>query len=398
MNILNRPMRILIITMNIGKTAPGIVFARLIKGLSVMHKVDVAVNYYDQETDIGGVGMVYHIKRTRIHHSVEKLMISLFGMNLYDLWLSLRKGRSFQDKRYDLVLSCVSFQHYFGLILGDRLAKEQGVKHFSYVVDAIPPPPAWIGNDAFSRGLKRMVRKYFSRLDGLFSSNRKMLDHQLGIFQHKKGLVTDVIFNPSEGRLKHFKVPSAKTNTFVYTGGIYGPRKVDSLLEAFREFLISYPDSTLEFVGSFIPSELLEGFESGKVKVQPFTANLDACYERALALIDIDADLHNDVYLSSKVVNYLTVNRPVISITGHNSPAEILFNGVSSILQCRHDAEAIHALMVRTVHEKGKMSFEDREELIRMFELNTVVERLSGHITAAVVTDEYTIKQKAEVS
>jgi hypothetical protein len=44
-------MRILIITMNVGRTAPGIVFERLIYGLSSLHQIDVLTADYDPSID-----------------------------------------------------------------------------------------------------------------------------------------------------------------------------------------------------------------------------------------------------------------------------------------------------------------------------------------------------------
>jgi hypothetical protein len=36
--------------------------------------------------------------------------------------------------------------------------------------------------------------------------------------------------------------------------------------------------------------------------------------------VDIDADIENDVFISSKFFNYLMINRKILCITGKNSP------------------------------------------------------------------------------
>ena len=89
---------------------------------------------------------------------------------------------------------------------------------------------------------------------------------------------------------------------FLYTGGIYGPRKKEMLIEGFRLLLRELPAAKLVFVGSGDSSFFREAqdlIDSESLVLHPFILDLYPFYKEATALIDINAYFDNDVFLSS---------------------------------------------------------------------------------------------------
>lgn len=380
-------MKILVITSNIGRTAPGIVFERLIDGLSKVHELDVITAENDATIDLSGIRITEIPKKKQISSRLHKASFSAFGVSFHDLsWVKkvMNHLESNHVEKYDLVFSMASYGHYSPMMTGKKIALRWNKRHFVYSVDAIPAPVGWLKDDLFYRKTKRLVAKSLADVDGLFSANEKMLAFQLDIVKPKKNIISGVVYNPSYGGVKTYGLPADNTNVFLYTGGIYGQRKPKYILGAFRKLLQTYPDSRFEFVGTAIPEEAFSDFtkeERDKIVIHGFAKDLQPFYERATALIDIDADLPDDIYLSSKMTNYIMINRPIICETGENSPSMTLFKGIPSIFQCGHNVDALAAAMCKAVEQKGKIDFEDRKEVIALFNLENIVEKINNTIS-----------------
>jgi glycosyltransferase involved in cell wall biosynthesis len=379
-------MKILIIAKNVGRTAPGIVIEKLIDGLSKFHSVDILTSVYAPSFTLSAIKNVYEIKEKPIHQRIFKFIVSIFDCNPMD-WLWTRKAihqlKTKDQERYDLVFSILSLHHYTPLIAGVHIKKKFSTKLAVHTLDAIPAPIEWPENNSYFKSVNKIMAKYLPESDFFFSTNEQMLQYQLSTFIPKNNIITEVIYNPSYGNLLHYDYVPSAGNMFLFTGGIYGLRNPKYILRAFRRLLKEYPDSTFEFVGSYIAEEYLSIFscdEQEKVIVRPFTSDLTNYYQRATALIDIDADLPNDPFLSSKLINYITINRMIICETGINSPSQKIFKEIPSILQCDHNVEQLFKAMKRAIELKGKVDFNDRGKVIALFNLDSVINKLNNKI------------------
>jgi glycosyltransferase involved in cell wall biosynthesis len=379
-------MKILIISKNIDRTAPGIVIEKLIQGLSKFHYVDVLTSVYDPSFTFSAIKNVYEIKEKPIHPRIFKFIVSIFGCNPLDWWWArkaIHKLKINDSERYDLIFSILSLHHYTPLIAGVQIKKKFSAKFAVHTLDAIPAPIEWPENRPYFKSVKKMMARYLPASDFFFSTNEQMLQYQLSTFTAKNNIVTEVIYNPTYANLEHYYYDTGGSNRFLYTGGIYGLRNPKYILGAFKKLLKEYPDSTLEFVGSSIAAQNLSIFsfdEREKVIVHPFTRDLTKYYEGATALIDIDADLPNDVFLSSKIINYITINRMIICETGNNSPSKEIFKEIPSILQCDHNVDELFTAMKRAIELKSKVNFSDRGKVIALFNLDSVIEKLNNKI------------------
>ncbi len=107
--------------------------------------------------------------------------------------------------------------------------------------------------------------------------------------------------------------------------------------------------------------------EDAKTKIlfHPFSTNLKAVFERSRVLIDVDADIEEDVFISSKLKDYLSVNRMIVSITGKNSPSrkfylELLKCGLFLTLQIQHFKGNLEWQLIQSICK----SFDDRKSVL----------------------------------
>lgn len=371
-------MKILILAADVGVTTPGLVFESLISGLNKYHEIDVYTTNCKIRDSSKNFNNVYLVPYKLIPEYRQSQLILLFGVNPYDLlWMQkIKKLLKSKKSKYDLILSLISNGHYVSLVCGVKISRKLNIKLAVYSVDALPAPLGWSNNDIYYRKLKIFINKFLSKTNIFFSANELMLNYQKSII-NKNDIIYDVVFNPAY--TNELKFVKQKRNIFLYTGEIYKVRKVKYIFNAFKMLLHEYPDAELHFVGTTINREefsIFDNNERNSIKIFPKVNDLSTHYESAICLIDIDADLINDVYLSSKIINYLMINRPILCETGYNSPSRKLFNGISSIMHCNHDSEEIFHTMKKIIQCPIE-DFSDRKNVIENFKLENIINKMN---------------------
>lgn len=373
-------MRFLIICEFVGKNAPGIVFEKLIFGLSKFHDVTViSTNAKYLNTKAENI-VTLDVPKVQIPNKLVKFLFKNFSKNLFDeFWAMNIKSAINRSKfgSFDFIFSFISNYQYGPIVAGNLLSKNYGLKHLVYSVDGIPAPIGWLQDEKLLKTKIKFIKKELSKVDGFFSANEKMLKYQLKFFTPKAGFFSNVIYNPTDENIVS-KIDAKKDSVvrFVYAGGIYGPRKVTYILQAFEEYVKENKNTSFEFVGTVIEESLLDSFNSEtceRIKIHNFTNDLSEYFQSATALIDIDADLDDDIFLSSKIINYLPIPRIIISETGLNSPSRVLFKDIPSIIQCGHNSGEL-LLAMRKVDELSKSAdYSDRKHVLAKFQIDNIV-------------------------
>ena len=87
--------------------------------------------------------------------------------------------------------------------------------------------------------------------------------------------------------------------------------------------------------------------------------------------------MENDIFLSSKMSSYLMINRIIITETGLNSPSRHLFKGISSIIQCEHNADQLYNAMRSAIEMKETITFDDRKAISQLFKIENIIGELT---------------------
>lgn len=373
--------------MNVGRTAPGIVFEKIIQGLSYHHKIDLITADYNPTTDLS-IETIKTFKKYSLHPRISKIFISIFNVDPTDCYWAWKVSKTVKkDAKYDLVFSFLSSGNYAAIISGAKLSGKVGCKLAIHSTDAIPAPIGWVKNDMFYKGLKELMHKYLSMADAYFTTNLQMLNYQLLTFKPKINLITNIIYNSGLSQMQTFPINDSGTYNFVYTGGIYGARKADNIIKGFVKLLKIHPNSKLIFIGSHFSTISLSEYntsELNRIDFIPYTNNLEPYYVSATALIDIDADIENDVFISSKMPIYLMINRIIISETSDNSPSKQLFKGINSVFQCTHNSDQLCDAMIKAINLKEKIAFDDRNKKIELFKIENIINQLNSSLRKTI--------------
>lgn len=372
--------KFLVIVMDLNNLAAGIVFWRLLKAMAEYVDCEL-VSPCVMPEKINGLVAHKQYKYFRLPYRIEQHLYKRKGYYLTDnLWAKVTYKsiiKHIRKNSYDGVLSFVYGGNYAPLILGNIISEDIKTPWIVYSVDAIPTPISWTKDLQLRAKLLNYLECYIKRADAFFSSNLSMLRYEKNTFRRLDGYLGVVLTPSGENSNKKNLNENHKTITFLYAGYLYGPRKVGLLLRAFERFQKEKPNAKLIFVGNH-SKDHFSGFEhlikEGVVECYGFTKDIEPFYQMADVLIDLNADIINDVFLSSKVCNYLSYEKPILVISQDGSPVREIMSGCDSIIHTHHDEEEIYESL-RKVSKCIGEHISDREELLQLFKPKNIAEK-----------------------
>lgn len=356
-------------------------YQRIVEYLGRTNEVDV-LSDTKQITPFVNVRQHHHVRCSVRNRKWYLNCLRWFRMApIPDKWC--RKACKAIDRDYDVILSMTGTPHTIVTALGRSLAKRLGCKFAIYTTDAIPAPGGWVSPEVYRSRLQD-VRRSFPAADYLAAANPHMLRYQLDTFKDKckKNIETDVLLTPSPSRSFIYD-NSLQENIFLYTGVFYNLRRVDHFLKAFKRLLAVYPDAQFYIVGKgsepVAIDRLLTEQERQHVHLAKHTSDLDPYFSRAKVLVDIDADLNKDPFLSSKIATYIKVNRVILCETGKITPSREMFAGMQTIIQCDHNEDSLYNGMLRAIEvANSNPDFSERDALVEQFSIESVTATLQA--------------------
>ena len=360
-------MKILAIYFKAG-SGISIFYERIIGELAKSCEVEVLC---DKESDIEGVTRNYTLPFSKRENGWYRRLVRWFGITpISERWS--RNALDIVAKDYDVVMAFVATSQLTPAVCGRVMAERLNCKFAVYTVDAIPAPGGWTRRRNEFLGKKRVVARNFSVADYVAASNPHMLEYQLSVFPNKSGLRSEVLLTPSPNR--YYNCPPSDEVVLLYAGSIYGKRNPDHFFKAFKRLLTKYPQAQFVLVGMGQKlgniKKILTEEERQHIVKERFADDLEPYFRRAKVLVDIDADLEKDPFLSSKIVTYLKVNRVILSETGKITPSREMFAGLNTVVQCDHNEESLYKGMLRAIElADSNPDFSEREPLIKEFSI-----------------------------
>ena len=377
-------MRLLIIALDAAITSPGIVFKTLVRHLAASHEITFLVQDVDLTFIPENVRLIPLYRGVQPWQQAEKNW-RRYHCNPRDRFWSwktwIKNKKRILEWNYDAVITLTSNGYYSSLNLGKRISDYLGCKYIIYTVDGMPSPLPWLGGDKqLHDSISGEMRRLCSKADLFISANALMMAYQQSVIPHLKGQ-WDYLYIPFRPLPEDFSLKAHDGFNILYAGSLYGLRRIEGLLQAFRRFLTRRPDARLWFVGEMAPGykEIArELTEEGKVIFKDPTDKIDEYYAIADCLLDIAADIPGAVFLSGKVICYLPYQVPILAISGESSPVSLIMGGVPSIVQCSYDADEIEASLEKIA--LGAFDFTDRAALIDNFSPGTNCRRFNEMI------------------
>lgn len=217
------------------------------------------------------------------------------------------------------------------LVAGYLLAQRLGLPLWLHFSDPFPPPPRQQESPALMAGLAQMALA----AKGATFTNAQAAAYQLRHLPLRPPGWAQVLGHvaPAEQRFG----PSEETHRFIYIGSFHPSRPADLLLEGYARYAAGRAGARLHFVGT--RAEQVEpiarrlGVE-GRIAVEPYTQDVPGWQRRAAVLVAVDWLQGEPVYLLTKVIEALVVDRPLLLLTQEGSPGADLAASCPQTVVC----------------------------------------------------------------
>lgn len=374
-------MKILCITFKIGQETPaGIVFEDIVKELVSLENYVVlltSLNTAKIEVKNNFVIPANFSLPEKLHKSLTMVFKKALENFYWEIYSYLTKRKSIAKISPDVIMVLASAGTPEAINLGRRFSEYLKRPLYIHLVDPIPPPTHWGVYKPYRLSMPKTISKSVQRASLFSMNNLKMIQYQQKYFKFNILSKSFVLPDPVNGERQFFGAIDEK-KIFTYLGTFYGIRNPVSLIKGFEYFLRLGYDAELHIVGNNAIN--LKGYVENiktidKIKLKPYTNNLDEIYKHSAVLIDVDVNFPGDVFSSSKLKRYLFMDRPVILITHTDSPSSLMLEEVNnSVFKTDHDINNISTSMIQAISfNYSKEIFDDRNKVIEVLQTKNAV-------------------------
>ena len=200
-----------------------------------------------------------------------------------------------------------------GYLLARRLCRPLWL-HFS---DPFPPPPRQSESPALMAGLAQMALA----AQGATFTNAQAAAYQLRHLPPRPPGWAQVLGHVAPPVQRFGAAESAQR--FVYLGSFHASRPADLLLEGYAGYAASRAETRMHFVGT--RAEQVQPIArrlqiERSIALEPYTRDVPGWQRRASVLVAVDWMEGEPVYLLTKVIEALVVDRPLLLLTQEGSP------------------------------------------------------------------------------
>lgn len=246
-----------------------------------------------------------------------------------------------------------------------RLKKQYGIPVMMHFTDPVPAPIEWDPNIRYRRRMIKTMNRLLPFADSVSFGNTAMLRYQQSLinfsFLHKSFILPDPVRSEN---LYGGERERKDVYTIVFLGALYGNRNPKPLFEAlaclngkgYKCELVVYDTNRTNLI---VP---------GFVKFVGRTQDIKKALSNSDLLLNIDGDDTIPVFISSKLKEYLSCCRPILSITPEGSPSRDLTKGLKTVFSVNNTCNSIKEQLVELFeitfpHEM----FKERETIVHTF-------------------------------
>lgn len=374
-------MKILFISYNLGESASGIVSERVLRGL----------------VDVGNDVKVVTAENSALNIDCEINELTPFlkkGSFLYRLWyyrilplftVDIFNGHIFWRRKAfkcankilrNWTPDCIYCRTspIDSCFVGLKLKTHFSIPLVVNLTDPLPAPLEYIPEGNLREKLIFDAKAIIKGADAILMGTKQAIEYECSVSgclsMDKFAVFPDPV--PTDYVLELSPKISHSIN-LLYLGSIYGSRNINELISVIAKLRTEGIDITLTICSELNKSSIQKEFiyYSGWVSdVIPMLSNADI-------LIDIDGDDSYPVFISSKLKQYLCVNRPILCITPRNSPASDMLRGMMSVTTCDNHFDAIYTSLKNIMDSNYYIDYnEDRRPLLQVLSTKFLINNL----------------------
>lgn len=314
----------------------------------------------------------------RFPYFLANVFGNILGRDLFYIFWELKAfwaGLSVLKRNPDIVAIYTRANPISVCHVGLKLKNKFRIPILMHFTDPIPAPIEWNRNIKDRKRMISQMKRVLPQADLVSFGNQHMLNYQefvLGYPLKEKSFIS-----PDPGSCELRFLPPKKANcdsySLLFLGNIYGNRNPSHLFEAIGMLA----NCSIKL---FIYGNNKENFPDFVIK-KDRTEDICSVMQNMDVLVDIDGDDKTPVFVSSKLKDYLSVNRPILSISPVNSPSRDLLSNLNTVTTTVNDAESIKkALLILMNNDFRDSDYAERKKIISLFDPHVIASRIRSHI------------------
>ena len=279
--------------------------------------------------------------------------------------IMLRRALEADLSNYDLIMTWSQWHSVH--LVGARSKKYRNVKWVAHFSDPWADNP-FLPEIKILRTIQlHFEKKVFSNADQLHFTSSETLNFVMRRYSAEimsKSFVVPHCFE--EASINRKLAPNSDEIIMRYMGNFYGQRNPINFLEAVAQLNKETPETLkkvrIEFYGKWIDSRnaldgISETLHSHVSFHQPvgYLESVDLMAKSNILLI-IDAPFDESIFLPSKLIDYMSVHRPILGITPKGTTAKVI-KKYGGIIASPHSVDSIRDGLVKALNEYRNGSF-----------------------------------------
>ncbi len=258
--------------------------------------------------------------------------------------------------------------------VGFYLKIKTGIKTILHFTD--PEPSEFtIKNKWILRRSLNFYKRIIDSVDRISYGTEEMLRYQERLMdknlREKSFISPDISLYSEQVFLEHLEKPE---KSLVYFGSFGVLRSPQSLFEAIDELVETGCNAKL-YVYSSRPLSMQ--YNSPNVVFCGATKDIVPALQKADVFVELDTEIKNSPFISSKIKDYIPINRPILAITNTESPTYNLFNGQESVFISNNSKQGIvKAIQDAFAYGYEREKYIGRKSLVAYFSPNRVTEMI----------------------
>lgn len=368
-------IKVLVICDVIGRSAAGIVVENLLSYLDSSKKIELVIianrNFSIKSyQDLRLIGL----KRTEINFKYKLRLILTRKEPGSNNWVKMGFQKLGHTK-VDAMMAISSAYSFRPFQLAYEISKSKNVPYIIHALDPLPSVKGWGENPLLRFAILRAVKPYYTQSSIISASNKQMVEYQTNLLclsEHRQTYFYNPILSELRYKSLHGFDPKQSLK-LLFLGTLYDKRSPLSLLEAIEKINDLGINVSISFVGHIYSDSIKDLINNCDFAFCfTFQEGPELFVEESHILIDIDADISNDVFISSKLNFYVNIDKPILCITPPRSPTcRFVENCNDSIFVANNNVRSIYdsilyMMNIDKFHYSNRANLRDEISLINV--------------------------------